>query len=112
MMSDTPRLHINVDVFVQLPLRLCVSPQVSVHGDFSLRVEVAYDVCIGDRGTALKAERRIKGLPKQRKEEIVASRPNRNELMIELEGYRVLQCRLEDLVQVAEGTYRAELQKY
>lgn len=45
---------------------------------------VAYDARIGERGLALRAERRIKCLSKLRKEEIVASQPGRTELLAEL----------------------------
>ena len=49
-------------------------------------LEVAYEVWIGDRGLALRAERRIKGLSKHRKEEIVAARPDREGLLALEEG--------------------------
>jgi len=43
-------------------------------------IELAYRACVGDRGTALKIERRIKRLSKSRKEQIVAERPEASRL--------------------------------
>lgn len=47
-------------------------------------LELAYHVKIGSRGLALKAERGVRRLPKERKEEIVAARPGGAELIAQL----------------------------
>jgi putative endonuclease len=44
-------------------------------------LELAYKANIGSRGLALKAEKRIRKLPKRRKEELVAANPGRAELL-------------------------------
>jgi len=44
-------------------------------------LEFAYKTNIGSRGLALKAEERIKKLPKRRKEALVAANPGRAELL-------------------------------
>jgi putative endonuclease len=47
-------------------------------------LQLAYGVRIGDRSLALRVERRIKDLPKRRKEEIVTAKPGRAELLLAL----------------------------
>lgn len=44
-------------------------------------LRLAYQVEIGGRALALKAERRIKGLAKREKEEIASSAPNADDLL-------------------------------
>ncbi len=43
--------------------------------------ELVYKAKIGSRGLALKAEERIKRLPKRKKEELVAANPGRAKLL-------------------------------
>jgi putative endonuclease len=44
-------------------------------------LELAYRVQVGSRGLALRAEARLKKLPKSEKEEIVATAPDRERLL-------------------------------
>ncbi len=75
-------------VTTDLERRLAEHREGAPRGARSLRgrgpLEIVYGVRIGDRGLALKAERRLKSLPKPRKEKIVTSQPSRSGLMTEL----------------------------